>query len=68
MKRLDLLVSDLCEEVDFWKDRAESLEKELEIWKEKHRKSVSDSIHHSHEMMAGVVKLVLTKDMTPVNT
>lgn len=61
MKRVDLLVSDLCEEIDSLREECERLAKERDHYQSEFHKAVNSSIRHGDKMMGIVLKAMLDK-------
>lgn len=61
-KRINILIDELCTEVDYWKSRCLVVEAELKRLKEKRHKEVIKSIKHNEAMMSNFLKLALTSN------
>jgi hypothetical protein len=64
-QRAELLITDLCSEIDILRDLlAESRAAEQE-WRKKHNDLVLADIQHGNQMMGGFLRLALTCDIIP---
>ena len=59
MNRCDILVSDLCEELDLLKDQLEREKAEARHWREKYSALLDNSISHGNHMMNLTIKELL---------
>jgi len=64
MKTIDIKISELCDEIDYWKERCFDAREELENIKAKYHKQTINSIKHNEHMMGNFLKLALTSDLT----
>lgn len=61
MKVFDLLVSDLCEEIDFLRHELKRAKDEADDYRNKYNDILSSSITHSNKMMVNMLDILLTE-------
>ncbi len=61
--RADLLITDLCSEIDILKELLATSRAEEEKWRKKYNDLVMADIQHGNLMMGGFLKLVLSRDI-----
>ena len=59
MSRFDVLVGELCDEIDSLKWQLEESKREEKYWRDRHNEVVDGSLKHSQEMMGNLVKSLL---------
>jgi len=59
MKRHDLLVSDLCREIDWLREQLTEAEAERDEYRRKYNDSLNSSIRHSHAMIGSILQVTL---------
>lgn len=62
MNRVEILIEDLCNEIDYWKNRAVESEKGTKGWKTKCFENLNDSIAHGKKMCNIMIKSLLSAD------
>jgi hypothetical protein len=62
MKTVDIEFYKLCNEIDYWEERAEYWEKEYRKMRKKYADLLSESINHNRIMTANILKAYLSKD------
>lgn len=65
MKTIDIKFSELCEEIDYWKNRANKYEKLYNEAVDEKIDLVHGQIKHNEAMIGGMLALVLSKDILP---
>lgn len=61
MKTYDILVSDLCEEIDYLKEQLKSAKIEAMHYKTEYNSLLSSSLNHSQKMMTNMLDVLLTE-------
>ena len=62
MKREEILVMDLCHEIDYWKNQARVWKKKYDELNDEHNQMVKESIAHGSAMMGNFMMLALHSD------
>lgn len=62
MKAIDIKFCELCEEIDFWKAKAEFLEHEYKELLKKYNKVIREDIKRNHKMIGEIFKFALNKE------
>jgi hypothetical protein len=60
MKTADIKFLDLCEEIDYWRERAEKAEADAEHWKEEYSKQLDSSLKSAQKGVANALMLALS--------
>ena len=60
MKTADIKFLDLCEEIDYWKERAEKAEKDAKYWQEEYSKQLDSSLKSAQKGVADALMLALS--------
>jgi len=61
MRKYDILVSDLCDEIDILTARLEKAKEEAEYWKNQYNDVMNSSIKHNNEMIGNTLMILLDK-------
>ncbi len=61
MKTFDILVSDLCEEIDFLKHELKKAKEEANHYRNEYNSMIHSSINHSNKMMVNILDVLLTE-------
>lgn len=59
--RMEYLVTDLCEEIDFLKEKLALAREEAKHYKQEYNSLLSESLSHSQKMMNNVMSILLTE-------
>ncbi len=59
MNRADVLVRDLCAEIDFLRERLETSQENEKYWRDKYNTVLNDSIKHGEAMMGETITALL---------
>lgn len=60
MKTADIKFIDLCEEIDYWRERAEKAEKDSKHWQEEYSKQLDSSLKSAQKGVASALMLALS--------
>lgn len=60
MKTADIKFLDLCEEIDYWKERAEAAEADAKYWKDEYSKHLSESLASAQKGVANALMFALS--------
>jgi hypothetical protein len=59
MKTAEIKILDLCNEIDYWKDRCSEAEKDAKYWKDEYAKHLNESIAASQRGVANALLFAL---------
>lgn len=59
MKTVDAKFYELCEEIDYWKERTEKAEEDIEYWRNEYNKLMSQSMIHAKQGVANALMFAL---------
>jgi hypothetical protein len=60
MKTVDIKFLDLCDEIDYWKERAEKAEKDAKYWQEEYSKHLNESLASAQKGVANALMFALS--------
>jgi hypothetical protein len=63
--RGDILISELCDEIDELRDALIEARNDAKYWRTKHAETVESDIKNGEKMIGQMLMLVLTKDIIP---
>jgi hypothetical protein len=61
MNRKEILIDDLCSEIDYWRNKAINLEQEKEHYREQYLEVMKSSIDTSQKFIGGLLGLIVNK-------
>ena len=64
MKRIDILVSDLCAEIDGLRYKCDAYKEERNMWRLKYMEFLDNNINHSNAMMGNILDVLLIPGVT----
>lgn len=59
MKTIDIKFSELCDEIDFWKERSEQAEQDAEYWKNQYQTLLNESLINAKKGVANALMFAL---------
>jgi hypothetical protein len=60
MKTADIKFLDLCDEIDYWKERAMQAEKDAEYWQQEYSKHLNESLVSAQKGVANALMFALS--------
>lgn len=59
MKTIEVKIYDLCEEIDYWKEKTEKAEKDAEYWRKQYDELLNQNIKSANEGVANALRFAL---------
>lgn len=63
--RFDLLISELCEEIDYWKGRAKDAEERADNVQRQYSETLTRDIKHGEKMMGMLLMATINGNLRP---